>query len=217
MYAIRQDLITIAVLQMTIMMNIGVASTTGGITSCDSLIGSEGICPYGSFCFKVLENVIAQCQSYLRDDIECNKGCHRALNNTINKFPRIEGALKSCKCEKKGIGKPDYDCITARERFLRCKSGKKLSTVNSCYKMEVECRKGVKDKDCEKRYLNYFDSCTGLYQEGKCTTKCKLNYQKLLNNKFGKHFHKCTCDGTYDKERFCLEKTQLRKTLCQEV
>ena len=214
MYTLRQTLVATVFLQLTIM--IGVASTTGGITSCDSLIGSRGICPYGSPCFKSLKIVMDRCSSYLGDDVECNRSCRKALKKAIRKHPPIEGALKNCKCEK-GIGKPDYDCITARERFLRCKSGTKLSTVNSCFHLEHECRKGVKDQHCGKRYLNYFDSCTVLYQEGKCTTKCKLAYQSLIKNNYGKYFHNCTCHGTYDKEKFCLETIQLRKTLCQSV
>lgn len=199
----------------------GAIQSESGIASCESLIGDGGICPIGSKCFDQLQVMHRSCANFLGEATECNRACYRALGRILLKFPLIEGALKKCACQKKTYTHyqdrkidTDYDCITARRRFLRCKSNVKVAPLKSCSQVKKHCLEGNVDPSCGKKYENYFNSCTGLYQDGECTGKCRKAYRELLENPYGKHFRKCTCDGSYDEEKFCLETTELRKTLC---
>ena len=221
MYSLWKTLFFFVVVLQATITDVG-ANT--GIASCESLIGTDGLCPVGSVCFRRLTLMMRQCNSYLGDDTECKMECRSSLTRVLQKFPGIEDALKKCECkvkyydeEGKESYQDDYDCITARERFLRCKSHRKVPILQSCTQVKRKCLEGVEDTKCGKKFENYFNSCTDLYQKGVCTTQCKLAYKELVGNKFGKYFHKCICDGSYDEEKFCLEKTQLRKSLCMKV
>jgi len=177
------------------------------IPVCESLVvPNSKVCPHS--CRLKLGNLLHQCSGYFEDDKVCSKTCRRKFKRILRAHKGVEKAFRECDCDG------DYQCITTRERFLRCKDPK--PEMKSCSALIQKCETEQYKDTCGKSYTAYFNSCmfmSGIRRE--CTAKCKSAYKELLKDSVGKDFQDCTCDGGFEDEKFCLEVTALRKSLCK--
>lgn len=178
------------------------------ITVCKSLMsGENAVCP--AACRKRFRNLQRHCSDYLGDSKVCSKRCHKRFKKILQLYAGVEKVLRECDCSG------DYNCITARARFLRCIYPD--PEFKSCSALLSKCEKDENKATCGERYSKFFDSCYALYgtSKGSCTAQCKSSFNELLKDNIGEGFQHCTCDGSFSIEKFCLETTDLRKKLCK--
>ena len=181
------------------------------LKDCYSFIGPQGICPQYSRCYKKLTKLLygKHCRDYFEESPKCKKGCRNRLKKILKKFPGVEKALKGCKCKQ-------YECITAKERIFRCIDDIPPKGFDSFTHVKKICLAGEESKNCKKLYMDRFNNCHDLYNDGTCKAKCKGASEKLIQDNIGKHFQDAVCDGTWDNEKFCREVGDLRKKLCYD-
>lgn len=176
---------------------------------CNSILQPNGHCARYSDCFFQTKALLeTSCTSLFSRENRCSNVCRQSLKRLLKKTPGLKKALRTCDCDN------DFDCLTARARLFRCLQRVKIPSKESCTRQVERCENG-KDENCGRLYERYFNDCTSLYYEDTCTNDCKKSYESLIQNQAGMRLKNCTCDGSFDQEKFCLHKRQLRNNLCK--
>lgn len=176
--------------------------------SCKSLedASKKGICARGTDCYKSVSQLVSGPCMTLINDGECSKKCSTSLIRYFKDKSELRTYLDNCDCGN------DFNCITHRLRFSRCFNSTTIEKRKSCSHQKARCLK-PNNKSCYDLWVASFNACQGLFYGYKCTEECKASRNKLYSHKIGRKLKTCTCDGSFEKEKFCLEVRQNEKKL----
>lgn len=173
-------------------------------------VSIKGICAPGTVCYSSVARLVrGPCRQLIIDKGNCSEACSKALNSYFKDNSELKTYLDTCDCGD------DFSCITHRRRFSRCLHNNfTIPKKSSCTHQKARCLK-QKNEDCKKLWIASFNKCQDLAYGYSCKDECRDARNELHKNRIGKKLSTCICDGTYRKEKYCLEiKHNVKKFNC---